>query len=291
VDRFVRDIQARVERAAARPPAPPGPPTAPPAPPGGTQPEEVLAGGIMTAVVRVGHTVRRQAGPWTPAVHGLLRHLRAHGFRQAPEPLGIDPQGREILTLLPGRVATYPLPAFVWSDDTLVAVARLLAAYHHATVGFVPPAGAVWQWPAHQPAEVLCHNDVAPYNLLFQDGRPCGVIDFDTASPGPRVWDLAYAAYRFVPLTDPANPDAPYPGLDQQVRRLARMCQAYDTPSIRPADVVDAAITRLGELVAFIVDAAAAGDPAQQLVQDRGDTVIYQRDIAYLQHSRDALAP
>lgn len=136
VDRFVRDIRARVERAAARSPAPPGPPALP----GGTQPEEVLAGGNMTAVVRVGDTVRRAAGPWTPAVHALLRHLRARGFRQAPEPLGIDQQGREILTLLPGRVATYPLPAFVWSDDTLVAVARLLAAYHDATVGFVPPA-------------------------------------------------------------------------------------------------------------------------------------------------------
>jgi hypothetical protein len=116
------------------------------------------------------------------------------------------------------------------------------------------------------------------------------VIDLDTASPGPRVWDLAYAAYRFVPLTDPANPDAPYPGRDRQARRLARMCEAYGTPWIRPADVVDAAITRLGELVAFIVDAAAAGDLAQQLVQDRGDTVIYQHDIAYLQQSRDALA-
>jgi hypothetical protein len=290
VDRFVRDIRARVQRAAARPPVLPGPSTAPPAPPGGTQPKEVLAGGIMTAVVRVGHTVRRAAGPWTPAVHALLGHLRAHGFQQAPEPLGIDQQGREILTLLPGRVATYPLPAFVWSDDTLVAVARLLAAYHHATAGFVPPAGAVWQWPAHQPAEVLCHNDFAPYHLLFQDGRPCGVIDLDTASPGPRVWDLAYAAYRFVPLTDPANPDAPYPGLDRQTRRLARMCEAYGTPSIRPADVVDAAVARLGELVGFIVDAAAAGDPAQQLVQDRGDTVIYQRDIAYLQQSGNALA-
>jgi Ser/Thr protein kinase RdoA (MazF antagonist) len=253
-------------------------------------PEQPLAGGDMTVVVRVGDTVRRQAGPWTRAVHALLRHLRAHGFRQAPAPLGIDRQGREVLTLLPGRVATYPLPAFVWSDDTLVAVARLLAAYHQATAGFVPPAGAVWQWPAHQPAEVLCHNDVAPYNLLFQDQRPTGVIDFDTASPGPRVWDLAYAAYRFVPLTDPANPDAPYPGRDRQARRLARMCQAYGTPSIRPADVLDAAVARLGELDAFIVDAAAAGDPAQQRVLDRGDTVIYQRDIAYLQQSRDVLA-
>ena len=252
--------------------------------------EQALAGGNMTAVVRVGDTVRRQAGRWTPAVHALLRHLHANGFRQAPQPLGIDQQGREVLTLMPGRVATYPLPDFVWSDDTLVAVARLLRAYHDATVGFVPPAAAVWQWPAHRPAEVICHNDFAPYNLMFQDRRLTGVIDFDTASPGPRVWDLAYGAYRFVPLTDPANPDAPYPGRDRQGRRLARLCHAYGSPRIRPGDVVDAAVARLGELVAFIVDAAAAGDSAQRRVLERGDTVIYQRDIAYLRQHRDALA-
>ncbi len=244
----------------------------------------------MTVVVRVGDTVRRPVGPWTPAVHGLLRHVHANEFRQAPVPLGLDDKGREVLTLLPGRVATYPLPAFIWSDKTLVAVAQLLAAYHDATLGFVPPAGAVWQWPAHQPAEVVCHNDFAPYNLLFQDGRLTGVIDFDTASPGPRVWDLAYTAYRFVPLTDPANPDAPYPGPGEQARRLTRLCDAYGASLVRPADVVAAAITRLGELVGFIVDAAAAGDPAQQRVLDRGDTVIYQRDIAYLQQSRHTLA-
>lgn len=38
--------------------------------------EEPLAGGNMAGEVRrVGTTVRRWAGPWTPAVHRLLRHL------------------------------------------------------------------------------------------------------------------------------------------------------------------------------------------------------------------------
>ena len=37
-------------------------------------------------------------------------------------------------------------------------------------------------------------------------------------------------------------------------------------------------------------DAATAGDPAQQLVQDRGDTAIYQCEIAYPQQSRDGPA-
>ena len=241
--------------------------------------EEILAGGNMTAVVRVGDTVRRTAGPWTPTVHAFLRHLRAAGFDRAPEPLGLDEQGREILTLLPGVAATYPLPAYVWTDATLAAVASTLRAFHDAGAGF---AGTGWRWPPAEPAEVICHNDFAPYNLMFEDGRLTGVIDLDLASPGPRIRDVAYAAYRFVPLTDPANPDAPFPGAAEQARRLAAFCDAYGDPRIRPAEVASAAAGRLRELVAFIERSAAAGDPAQQAVLARGDVAIYERDIAYL---------
>jgi hypothetical protein len=60
----------------------------------------------MTAgVVRVGDTVRRPAGPWTPAVHALLDHLHQVGFEGAPRALGVDERGREILTFVPGVVA------------------------------------------------------------------------------------------------------------------------------------------------------------------------------------------
>jgi aminoglycoside phosphotransferase (APT) family kinase protein len=62
---------------------------------------------------------------------------------------------------------------------------------------------------------------------LFDRGRLSGVIDFDLASPGPRAWDMGYAAYRFVPLTDPGNPDVRYPGLAAQRQRLAASCTAY----------------------------------------------------------------
>src|SRR5689334_24989238 len=120
----------------------------------------------MTAVARVGDTVRRAAGPWTPTVHAFMRHLRASGFDHVPEPLGIAERGREIISLLPGAPATYPLPDFAWSDATLITVAEWLRAFHDASVGFVVPAGGTWQWWGHEPAEVICHNDFAPYNLM-----------------------------------------------------------------------------------------------------------------------------
>jgi Phosphotransferase enzyme family len=244
--------------------------------------EVVLSGGNMTAVVRVGDTVHRAGGPWTPTIHAFMRHLRAAGFDLVPEPLGLDDRGREIISLLPGAPATYPLPAFAWSDETLTTVARTLRTFHDAGARF-PLDEARWQWPGHEPAEVICHNDFGPYNLMFEDGRLTGVIDLDLASPGPRVLDMAYAAYRFVPLTDPANPDAPFPGAAEQGRRLAAFCDAYGEASIGPRDVQRAAIGKLRELVAFIEREAAAGDPAQQAVLARGDVAIYERDIAYVE--------
>jgi hypothetical protein len=245
--------------------------------------ERVLAGGNMTAVVRAGDTVRRAAGPWTPTIHAFMRHLRASGFTMVPKPLGTDDRGREIISFLPGIPATYPLPDFAWSDATLTAVAESLRAFHDASLGFVAPQDGHWQWPAHEPVEVVCHNDFAPYNLMFEDGRLTGVIDLDLASPGPRVWDMAYAAYRFVPLTDPANPDAPFPGVDGQARRLKAFCAAYADPGIEPSDVLASAAAKLRELVAFIEREAAAGDAAQQAVLGRGDVRIYKRDIAHIE--------
>ena len=49
--------------------------------------EEQLEGGNVGGAVRVGDTVRRSAGPWTPAVHALLAHLADKGFTGAPRPL------------------------------------------------------------------------------------------------------------------------------------------------------------------------------------------------------------
>ena len=57
---------------------------------------------IFDDPVRIGETVHRPAGSWTPTVHALLCHIRARGFHLAPEPLGVDARGREVLSYLDG---------------------------------------------------------------------------------------------------------------------------------------------------------------------------------------------
>src|SRR5205823_2972231 len=63
---------------------------------------ETALPGNVSEVVQVGGTIRRSTGPWSPAVHAVLRHLEEAGFDGAPRFRGIDGQGREILTRLEG---------------------------------------------------------------------------------------------------------------------------------------------------------------------------------------------
>jgi hypothetical protein len=127
-----------------------------------------LTGGGRTRVHRRGQIVIRDAGPWTPAVHTLLRHLEQVGVDGAPRLVGsgLDSDGRETLTFIEGEF-TQPGP---WSLDGAAGVGRLLRDLHEATASYQPPPDAVWfGWHGRQlggPARVIGHCDVAPWNIV-----------------------------------------------------------------------------------------------------------------------------
>ena len=157
-----------------------------------------LEGGSMTHVVRVGDTVRRSPGRQSAAVQALLRHLESEGVDGAPRALGFDDQGREIVTFIDGELR------FVWDDDVLPALGSLIRRLHDAAASFdyLPHAGS-WIGPIRAPVETICHNDIVPWNTVYRDRMPIAFIDWDAAAPGPRAWDLAYAAAAFVPFSGP----------------------------------------------------------------------------------------
>ena len=106
------------------------------------QPEIPLIGdGATPGIVRVGDTVRRPVRPFTLAIQDFLAHLHQHGFTGAPVPLGIDEQGREVLSYVDGDVPREPLPAWTAGDEVLVALAKLIRRLHDAASGWVAPAG------------------------------------------------------------------------------------------------------------------------------------------------------
>lgn len=86
-----------------------------------------LLGGNRTVVHQVGETVRRATGDHSDAVHVLLKHVNRKDFPCAPRFLGIDDQGREILTYRYGNVGNYPMPADILTVDALESAVRYAA--------------------------------------------------------------------------------------------------------------------------------------------------------------------
>lgn len=188
--------------------------------------EELLHGGEINDVVRVGDTVRRAARPSTRTIHALLKHLEGVGFEESPRVIGFDERGREILTFIEGEVTSgsMPLPDYLWTDETIIEVAALLRRLHEATASFEVPDDAEWWWPVNnRPGRrVICHNDIAPWNLVFRGEKPVGVIDWDLAAPGPVTSDIARALWFFAPLTSTSTM-----GLRHRSARIRLFCESY----------------------------------------------------------------
>jgi hypothetical protein len=249
---------------------------------------EVFLGGV-NEVVREGDVVRRPAGAWSPTVQRLLAHLRSEGFTGAPRPRGISADGgEELVEFLPGDVGHDFAAPQVRSDASLVAMGRLLRAYHDASARFPQRPDDVWQLPAREPAEVICHGDAATYNTVFSGELPVALIDFDTAHPGPRLWDVAYTAYRFVPLYAPDEVALTLP-VPEALRRLHLFADAYGLSRAERAELPAAVAERLGALVAWMREHAAAGHPAFSRHVAEGHDRRYLTDARWVEETFTAL--
>ena len=207
---------------------------------------EVPLSGVTEGVVRVGDTVRRPLGVHSPAVHGLLRHLERVGFEGAPRVLGVDEQGREILSWVAGETPGTPLPPYAVTQEALAGVASLLRRYHEAVVTYEAPPDAPWVDQASRldgEPELVGHCDVTPENVVFRDGRPVALIDFDLARPTTRMYDVVTAMRHWAPIADPADRDWRLGRVDVG-RRLRVFCDAYGLDRDRRREVLPAARVR-----------------------------------------------
>lgn len=208
-----------------------------------------LDGGRMTSgIVRRGDSVRRPTGPWSPAVHELLRHLESVDFGGAPRVLGVDGD-REVLSYLDGDVAVDPtwepgrgnrLPPYARTDRALAAAGELIRELHAKSAGFVPTV-VDYRFHPHPPraGEVVSHGDLGPWNTVYRDGLPVGFIDWDGAQPVDPVIELASTAWAFVPLAPPEQLRQsgfdPIPDLPARLRLFVDAYGLTEPRSIVPA--------------------------------------------------------
>jgi Phosphotransferase enzyme family len=215
-----------------------------------------LAGNVGGAW-RIGGTVHRPVGRWTPAVHALLGFL-APRLDHIPRVLGFDEQGREVLTFLAGRVVDVESEALTPGQlDSLVSWTR---RFHEAVAGF--GHRGPWRYPHVPQASLIGHNDIAPYNVCFDGDEVAGVFDWDLAGPTTPVMELAFIAWNCVPLWRDAGDEA-------SAERIGRICSVYG--DVHPVRVVDAVPARIQMMLDWIPAGAAAGDAGLRRLLGQGE--------------------
>jgi phosphotransferase family enzyme len=248
--------------------------------------EEALSGGnTHEAIVRINDTVHRPTGPWTPGVHAVLTHLERLGFDGAPRVRGIDEQGREVLDYIEGEVVHPDHDGLLVSDAALAEVVASIRRFHDAVESFIDSGRFAWSDRGGDPSgphEILCHNDLAPWNLIHgRDGR-WAFIDWDLAAPGRRSWDLAWALLSMVPLM---------PGSDlsdqRRVERTALFRHAYGRNKF-PDDALAVAVERCAREADLIDRLGAAGEPPYERLLKEGHGEIWHAAAAHiLAHASD----
>ncbi|MBR3772528.1 MAG: aminoglycoside phosphotransferase family protein [Clostridium sp.] len=251
---------------------------------------QYLDGGREGKIYKQGAYVYRPANPWTKNIHEFLNYLRKSGMINIPVPYGINEEYKEILSFVPGTAYNYPLPMELRTDEVLKEAARLLKNYHRLGKCYLKKLTGkeVWMLPPIAPMEVMCHGDFAPYNVTIVDGKPAGIIDFDTLHPGPVLWDVAYAVYRWVPFTSTSNPDY-YDEIEEQVRKAKVFLDAYEATLQERKALPDMMVKRLESLVSYMTGQAKEGNEDFEKNLKEGHGELYMQDIAYINKYKETL--
>ncbi len=210
-------------------------------------------------------------------MHAFLNHLQDVGFDGAPQALGTDELGREILTFAEGQVVWPDHFSILDQTHQLERVAMLIRDFHDASASFVPPPDAIWQILV--PAEgndLIVHNDLAPWNLVVGDRWT--FIDWDCVCPGSRLWDVAYALHGFVPLS--ATTTLPTDSMRQRMRAFV---DAYGLDEEQRCLLVPMLSRRTQSMSDFLLSQSTLGiEPWRGLVTD-GHADIWLSDTEFIE--------
>jgi hypothetical protein len=245
----------------------------------------------VSGAVRIGDEVHRETGPWTQAVHGLLRHLEERGFDGAPRVLGFDDRGREVLSFVPGDSPTLPWPKWMMTDDALAGLGRLLRRYHDAVDDFLPPEDARWRsWVGAVGGSIIRHGDLWPSNVVFREGVPVALIDFDFAQPGTPLDDVVSAAKPWVPLlSDERAIESGWSMPLDRVRRLRILCDAYGLPSEERQNLLPTLIRNVPWGYESHKAWGEAGVPGFAEMWAEGSGAVIRGDLDWLEENRTVL--
>ncbi len=241
----------------------------------GPHEEPLLGGNVSTGVVRIGNTVRRPAMPWSASVDALLLHLEVAGFEGAPRAMGYDEVARQVLSFVDGYVDPNPSDLDL---SRITEVGQLIRRFHDAASAFTPPPDAVWNVAiVPDREELICHQDLAPWNLVRTPAR-LTFIDWDGAGPGSRLWDLAYAAHGFVPLSPSASLSD-----EAAAERLAGLVNGYGLERHDRSRLVNMLGPRIRSMYELLSDGRETGVEPWSRLWNEGHGRVWLADAVYVE--------
>lgn len=251
---------------------------------------EILNGGNMNSPKRIGERVHRKATDSTETIHKLLNHVHNKGIDWVPIPFGIDGNSEEVLSYIQGDVP-HSMPSWIWDLNVLEDVAVAQRRWHDATEDFDYMSGK-WQIDTKTKIEVICHNDFAPYNIVFDSRKFNGVIDFDLCSPGSRLWDMAYTLYRFVPVmpkdkSEENDETSPFE-LEEVINRIRLFIKSYSMGDKRYDyklnEIIDMLSNRLDRISEWTFEYGNKNDNSELIKNSR----MYKRHSIWIQELKRA---
>jgi len=224
--------------------------------------------------------------PYSAAIHALLCHLEAVGFRGAPRSFGWDSQGRHLVEWVNGIRADNPTAPDAALDPERIGA--FMREMHDALASFVPPQGVEWFQGLPGPgAEMIIHQDISPSNIVVTPDGRLVAIDWDAAAPGTRLWDLAHAAHAFAPLARG--------GLDAAVAadRLARFADGYGLSEAQRAELLPLLAARSERMYEYLDAMRVTGESPWIELWERGVGTVWKSDAQWIRenepHWRGAL--
>lgn len=250
-----------------------------------------LTGGRFADPVRRGDVVQRRCGPGAENVHALLRHLRDRGVRTVPEPRGFSPDGKhEFLSFIPGLSGFPPMSVDQRSEAALISAVRAVREVHDASQGFVAPSDIWHHQEIARPVAPDCigHLDLAPWNFIFDGTAVAAIIDWDTAAPTSRVWDLCYLAYQFAPMHDDSVLTSyGWNEVPDRRRRLEIIADTYGGVTV--AELLDVMPIRLAATAAMMERQIVQGDPTYETHATEGHAEGWRSAAAHVITTRQSV--
>jgi Ser/Thr protein kinase RdoA (MazF antagonist) len=236
-----------------------------------------MSGGA-TGVRIVGDRVHRRTGPWTTDVHELLAHVRSHGVPEAPEVLGFDADGDEILAFIEGDPIGPPV-----SDGQLASLGDLLRRVRAALATFPEPTSRRWRMP-FTAGGALVHGDVSWWNVVFDGDSVVGLLDWDLAGLASPLFDLAYAWWTCAPFEADAD-------VDESLRRARVLVDAFGASDDERARLPEELSHAHARIASLISHGAATDDLGLVGIWNEGRRMDgIGRSMLWLADHREALA-